>query len=206
MVTIGHNIIAKKNNANIYFLTFVKLQSEQCEFTIRYTNNTDKTTKYYYGLLRKSMMNADNIFPNIVRRIPYLKNSEFDISLIKLGNGMESYQPYQLEYLEEITPTNIEQFGVPFYDYDGILSSIGLLTSTDKYYTNRPYNSLNMSKKPDDPSLDENERDLLKLKYMSRTIVDMYLFLKQLPLDKEKQSLKLYANTGNLDKHIIRFL
>ena len=202
--TINTSIIPKNTNANIYFLTFVKLQSEQCEFTIRYTNNNDNITKYYYGLLRKSMMDSKSIFSNIAQKIPYLNNSEFDISLIKLGKGMESYQPYQLEYLEEITPTNMGKLGIPFFDYDGILSTIGFITSTDKYYTNRPYNSLNMSKKPDDTSLDENELELQKLKYMSRTIVDMYLFLKKTPLKNETGvSIIYYGDIEKINDNII---
>ena len=195
--------LTRKNNkiksGNAYILSFVKLQSEQYEFTVRYTIN--ETTKYYYGTLKKAFMNFDLINKNIDDRIPFLKNDSFDINLIKLRNNMKNYQPYLLEYLEEITPINVDKLGIPYYDYDGILSTIGLITSSDQIYTNIPYKSLRMSKKPDDESLNNNERELLKLKFMSRTIVDMYLFLKKRPLSSDK-SIQIYANTDKLFDYV----
>ena len=198
----NNNLVLKSNeykSGNVYLLSFVKLQSEQYEFTIRYTING--TNKYYYGTLKKAFMNFDLINRNINDRISFLKNDNFDINLIKLGDYMKNYQPYLLEYLEEITPNNADKLGIPYYDFDGILSTIGLITVSDPIYTNRPYISLRMSKKPDDENLDNNESELLKLKFMSRTIVDMYLFLKRRPLNTDR-SIKIYANTDKLFNYV----
>ena len=174
----------------------MQLQAGQYEFTARINE------KYYYGILRPNIIPMDiienikltniNLWKNkrnfVIKSYKYINIQNYNINILDNPELFESYQPYRLTHIAEISYPVVEKIGIPYYDLKGYMTSLGFLTQNDIIYSNRPFISLNESIKPDEPMLNEYENAIVKLKFMAKTIIDVYTFTKGNQLDGKHKS------------------
>ena len=180
---------------DIYFLTLAQLQAGQYEFTARIGS------KYYYGILRPNMIPKQIIEKiKLTNRYEYIKLRDYEINILEDYELFKKYQPYRLTYIAEINNSIIKNIGIQYYDIKGLVSTFVYYTENDPIYSNHPFISLKKSLKPDDLSLNEYERAILNLKFIARSIIDLYTFIKGNQLKNNITFNATNVNTSIIDK------